>query len=105
MCRVNHGAGYVTWAGFAEDGFRLTADVDLLKWYASSTFAQRGFCSKCGSSMLFCSKRWPGEMHIALGALHGPLDRAPDAHVYHDQQVEWVLTDDSLEVINAEQPL
>jgi hypothetical protein len=100
MCRKEHGAGYVTWAGFVTDQFRLVSGEELLNWYQSSPQAQRAFCTQCGSSLLFRSERWPGEIHVALGCLDDPIDRQPQAHVFHDTRVDWVVIDEALESFN-----
>lgn len=100
MCRKEHGAGYVTWAGFEDERFEITAGEAQLKWYQSSTEAQRGFCKRCGSSMLFRSSRWPGEIHVALGCMDQAIDRDPQAHVYHDTRVNWVVIDEALDTFN-----
>lgn len=100
MCRKEHGAGYVTWAGFAAESLDIQSGKDVLQWYQSSAAAQRGFCAKCGSSMLFRSSRWPGEIHVALGCMDDPIDRQPQAHVYHDTRVDWVVIDEALDTFN-----
>jgi len=102
MCRKEHGAGYVTWAGFEESQFELLQGANQLIWYRSSAPAERGFCSQCGSSMLFRSQRWPGEIHVALGCLDGPIDRQPAAHIFHDSRVDWVAIDDALALYNPD---
>jgi len=99
-CRKAHGAGYVTWVGFDEDHFRLDEGQAQLHWYDSSKGAQRGFCTTCGSSLFFRSSRWPGEIHVALGCLDEPIDRRPEAHVFHDTHVDWMSLDDALAVVN-----
>ena len=96
MCRRYHGAGYVSWAGFSSDRFRITEGSESLSWYDSSEQAQRGFCSNCGSSMLFRSDRWPDEVHVALGVLDGPVDKPPQAHVFHENHVNWIVMDDTI---------
>jgi hypothetical protein len=100
MCRKEHGAGYVTWAGFPVEQFEVTDGEAGLNWYQSSPQAQRGFCSRCGSSLLFRSERWPGEIHVAIGVLDDPIDRAPQAHVFHDTRVDWVVIDEALDTFN-----
>ena len=65
----------------------------VLRWYASSAEASRGFCSRCGSPMLFRSSRWPGELHLARALLTTPADREPQAHVFWDTHVAWALPD------------
>jgi hypothetical protein len=100
MCRREHGAGYVTWVGFESTHFKLLSGDHHLSWYESSPGARRGFCSTCGSSMLFESERWADETHVALGCLDGPVDRAPHAHVFHDSHVNWMPLDEALQVFN-----
>ncbi len=94
MCRRAHGAGYVTWAGFESDHFILNKGDHHLKWYESSPGARRGFCGTCGSTMLFESQRWPGETHVALACIEGPIDREPAAHAFFDAHVHWMPIDD-----------
>jgi hypothetical protein len=96
MCRRAHGAGFVTWFGMQEDRFRIVRGEDRLVRFASSEHAWRGFCSTCGSTMLFAGDRWPGEMHVALACLDGELDRAPVANTYWDVHVPWVEGFDGL---------
>lgn len=93
MCRRAHGAGFVTWVGFAEDAVRIEDAQGLLRWYASSPGAQRGFCSRCGSPLFFRSERWAGELHIARALFDGPLEHAPQLHVHWDSHVDWALPD------------
>ena len=62
----------------------------------STPEAERGFCTHCGSSLLFRSSRWPGEIHVTVANLDGPLDRAPQAHVFWSAHVDWYVPDDAL---------
>ena len=96
MCRRNHGAAFVTWVGVEKSQFRLlTADASLTR-YGSSEFGVRSFCSRCGSS-LFCEvDRQPEAIDITLASLEGPIDRAPEMHVFFDTHVDWVELADSL---------
>ncbi len=95
MCQRAHGTALVTWVGVAESHFRLL-HADSLVWYRSSPPAQRGFCNRCGSTVFFRSERWPGEVHVTLANLDGPIDRAPKAHVYYDSHVDWLELGDEL---------
>ena len=99
MCRRSHGAGYVTWVGFASSKFLLRSGEEQLAWYASSPGARRGFCRACGSTMLFESERWAGETHVALACLDGPIDRQPQANVFFDAHVDWMPIDGTLKTI------
>ncbi len=95
-CRRAHGAAFVTWAGFASEQFALEPDSERPTWYDSSPGAQRGFCARCGSPMLFQSTRWPGEMHVARALFADPLDREPSAHVFYESHVPWLDVKDDL---------
>ena len=96
LCRRAHGAAFVTWAGIPEAQFRLTAGEQAMRWYRSTPEAERGFCTHCGASLLFRSSRWPGEIHVTVANLDGPLDRAPQAHVFWNAHVDWYVPDDAL---------
>lgn len=99
LCRRAHGAGYVTWAGFESDHFILKKGDHHLRWYESSQGARRGFCGTCGSTMLFESERWPGETHIAMACIDGPIDRIPGANAFFDNHVGWMPIDHGLEKV------
>jgi hypothetical protein len=101
MCRREHGAGYVTWVGFDDQQVELTGSDSALKWYESSSGAERGFCRSCGSSLFFRSRRWAGELHIALGCINDTIDRQPQANVFFDKHVDWMPIDDSLKQVDG----
>lgn len=100
MCRKAHGAGFVTWVGFESDQFQWTRGEETVRWHQSSAEARRAFCSECGSTMLFESKRWAGETHVAVGCLDGELDRKPQANVFISTHVDWMPLDESLKALD-----
>jgi len=95
LCQRAHGAGFVTWVGVEARQFVLLEDTSLV-WFASSPQAERGFCSRCGSSVLFRSSRWPGEIHVARACIAGAIDREPTAHVYTASKARWIELGDDL---------
>ena len=101
MCRKTHGAGYVTWVGYEQDQVSMKSGGELLTWFDSSPGAQRGFCSKCGSSIFFRSERWAGELHVALGCIDDRIDRDPQANVFFDEHVDWMPVDESLKQVDG----
>jgi hypothetical protein len=96
LCRRAHGAGYVTWVGVPASQFRMLSGDEVLRDYASSPQALRGFCAACGTTLFFRSTRWPDEVHVARAAFDGPIDREPAAHVFYDERVPWAPVDDAL---------
>jgi hypothetical protein len=94
MCRRAHAAALVTWIGFREEVVELQDAEAQLRWHASSPGAERGFCGRCGSPMLFRSQRWPGELHIARALCESGVDREPQVHVFWDSHVSWLSVGD-----------
>lgn len=92
-CQRAGGAAFVTWVGMDEHDCNIHDPHARLRWYRSSDQGERGFCNRCGSTLLFRSQRWPGELHITLANFNGPVDRAPEAHVFWDTRVPWVHLD------------
>ncbi len=95
MCQRSSGAAFVTWVGLDADHCTVDDPDHRLIWYHSSDLAERGFCSRCGSTLFFRSPRWPGELHLTLANFLGPVDRPPQAHVFWDTHVDWVTLDDN----------
>ena len=96
LCRRAHGAAFVTWVGMEEGKCHIEDGQRSLRWYRSSPEAERGFCSRCGSTLFFRSSRWPGELHVVLANFAGPIDRGPQAHVFFDDHVPWFEVVDDL---------
>ena len=94
MCRRPHGASFVTWTGVPPDRLTITAGEAHIASYQSSEHGVRKFCRVCGSQM-FCQVE-PEVVDIALAALHGPIDRAPEAHYYYDSRADWTEVNDDL---------
>jgi hypothetical protein len=95
MCRRAHGAGYVTWVSVPRAQFRIVRGEAELVRYRSSEAATRSFCRTCGSTLLFESERWAGEVHVARANL-GEIDRAPQVHAFYSDKADWVAVDDDL---------
>jgi hypothetical protein len=96
ICRRAHGAAFVTWVGMHEQQCIIEDGDNLLRWYDSSPGAQRGFCSRCGSTLFFRSNGWLGELHIVLANFVDQVDRAPQVHVFFDTHVDWYTVADHL---------
>ena len=95
MCQRSGGSAFVTWVGLDEDRCSISDPQGRMRWYKSSDLGERGFCGQCGSTLFFRSARWAGELHVTLANFNGPVDRAPQAHVFWDTHVDWVKLDDN----------
>ena len=97
MCQQAHGAAFVTWVGVPKNQFEFLSEEKHLNWYASSDEASRGYCNRCGTTLLFRSSRWDDEIHVTLANFEQPIDRTPSSHVFYDSHVKWVQLGDDLE--------
>lgn len=76
------------------DSFTLTQDAGL-KWYASSDWAKRGFCSDCGSS-LFYQLLSEDKINIAVGSLNDSTCVKPGRHIFcKDKGAYYELPNDA----------
>ena len=101
-CRRAHGAAFVTWVGFEREQFRFVSGEEQVTRYQTDTDAIRSFCNVCGSTMLYESPRWPGDVHIALAHLENEVDQSPSLHVYVDHRADWWEINDSLPQLGGE---
>lgn len=94
MCRRHSGALFATDVGFRVDYFTWLKGEPT--YYQSSEALQRGFCSRCGSTI---SARYLEDMNL-LVIPAGSLDRVesvrPECHIMTESQVPWLKIDDEL---------
>src|SRR3954469_14562944 len=74
-CRRHTGAPVSAYAGFEAVKVRFTRGTPTL--YVSSPGVKRGFCARCGSTLSYEGERWPGELHLHVGAFDDPAALAP----------------------------
>ena len=79
MCRRTHGH-VAAYSAVAKAGLVLTNTLGL-RWYASSTDARRGFCSRCGAS-LFWEHAHDDHVAISAGTLDSPTHLTTVGHVF-----------------------
>lgn len=66
-----------------------------LKWYTSSTWARRGFCDRCGSSLFYLQNE-SDQISIAAGCLDEPAGLVPGRHIFTvDKGDYYVIADDA----------
>ncbi|NOX49709.1 MAG: GFA family protein [Gammaproteobacteria bacterium] len=88
-CRRAHGASAVCWVGVATSQFEFDSGEVSLSWYRSSAASERGFCTTCGTRILFRSSKWPGEIHMALACMTIPHDLVATDVVFKDELPAW----------------
>lgn len=88
-CRRAHGASVVCWVGVKEPQFTIDSDESSLIWYQSSAESERGFCSTCGTRILFRSSKWPGEIHMAVACINTPHDLVSSGVGFKEEMPNW----------------
>ena len=66
------------------------------KYYQSSHFGQRGFCSHCGSRLIWTSSQHPDWTNLSVGCLDHPENAVPTSHSSVESQLPWYTFDDGL---------
>jgi len=95
MCRKAHGAAFASYAEAASRELRFTAGEHLVSRYRSSQTAQRSFCSRCGSNLLFEPDEAPDLVYVAAGGFDSELQLRPSSHIFVGSKAPWFdITDD-----------
>ena len=85
MCRK--ASGHYT-AATAVPTENLTITGDTLQWYRSSDYAERGFCSECGSSLFFrpFGKK---KTSIFVGSIDGDTGLQTDSQIWAEDKGDY----------------
>ena len=67
---------------------------DTLKWYRSSDFAKRGFCSECGSALFWDDGG--DQVSLNAGSLDQPTGLKLGAHIFVDDKPDYYEIEDDL---------
>lgn len=93
-CRRSHGASgpYTT---VVREQLALSDPEGLLRWFPgpqSVTAGERGFCSRCGSSLFW---RAPGQptVSVTAGTLDGETGLHTIQHIWDEQRADWEADD------------
>ena len=97
QCRRSSGH-FVAATGASSDRLTLTR-TDSLAWYASSDRAERGFCSRCGSSLFWRPRKGDASWtSIMAGTLDGPTHLKIAKHIFvADKGDYYAITDGAVQ--------
>ena len=99
MCQRWTGSVIATSAIIPKQNLRITKGEP--KYYQSSSHVDRGFCSDCGSPLIFRAiyEDW---LAIQTGTLDDPEVAPPSAHYGVEGTISWLGIDDNLPQIRTE---
>lgn len=94
-CQKQHGTAFATYCQTDKAGFRVLEGHDHIRHYASSEFAERGFCGTCGTKLTFTIRELPERIWIAAGAFDDDPGMVPGYHIFVGSRAPWYeITDD-----------
>ncbi len=96
ICQRSVGAPVFAWVAFPVEGVKFTGDEP--KRHRLSLIAERGFCQKCGSPVMWRSLKPEIGTYYAIptAILDNPEDFAPTWHGGIESQVAWLQIHDDL---------
>jgi hypothetical protein len=94
ICRKHTGAPIASFVHFPIDSFTWLKEQP--KRYRSSEFAERGFCSRCGSTVAMHEEVLSDRVQVAIGSLDQPDRVAVNDHVWTQDQISWFDVRDDL---------
>jgi len=90
QCMRSHG-NFAAYTNCAEDNISFI-NKSTLKWYNSSTFAKRGFCSRCGASMFYKIKK-SKNISIAAGMFNNPTKLKTYSNIFTKDKLDFYKLD------------
>ena len=90
QCRKTHG-NYATYTYCLKKNVTFISKKTL-KWYQSSTFVKRGFCSKCGASMFYKLLK-SKELDIAAGMFTNPTTMKTVSNIFTKDKLDYYELD------------
>ncbi|PGH20346.1 hypothetical protein AJ80_03614 [Polytolypa hystricis UAMH7299] len=91
QCRKASGSPYQTFASFPTPAITWDSNREP-KYFKSSSFARRGFCDRCGSSLLFQMDKSPEIISLAAGSIDDwdvKELRKPDVYYWLKEKATW----------------
>jgi hypothetical protein len=88
MCRRASGSPVVPWATFPKRRVEWLTEPPAR--YPSSAKAERGFCPRCGSALLFVFVAKEEWVDLTVGTFDDPDSLTPTHHIFTSTRVHWV---------------
>jgi hypothetical protein len=87
-CRKHSGAPASVFVAFEHKA--VTVVKGEITQFNSSPGVQRGFCSRCGSTLTCENERFPTEAHYHVGAFDRAAELKPTGHIFQEEQLPWL---------------
>jgi len=103
MCQRFSGGPVIFGVTFPKEAVRFTQGEPT--YYKSSPIAERGFCKRCGSSLMYkpLARRWTDWMFVFGGSLDNPELHTPVWHLGVESTIPWFVVDDELPRVRCDE--
>jgi hypothetical protein len=91
ICRGTTGAAAVAWFSVERTLFRFTEGEPTR--FKSTRRGTRGFCSHCGTQLIFETDDYPGEVDVTICSLDDPESVRPRDETWISSKLGWVALD------------
>ena len=93
QCMKTHG-NFASYTSTLEKNVKFI-NKKTLKWYNSSKFAKRGFCSECGASFFY--KKFKGDnISIAAGMFNNPTTLKTYCNIFTKGKLDYYKLDNRI---------
>lgn len=86
MCQKAVGGPFAVICPVLKSDFQVTRGK--LSWFKSSELARRGFCSECGTPMIFDYPEFP-DIGVMAGSFDNPSEVPPVVQYGNESRVSW----------------
>ena len=93
QCMKTHG-NFAAYTNSPEENITYISK-STLRWYHSSNFAKRGFCSKCGASVFYKIKK-SNNISISAGMFTNPTKLKTHSNIFIKDKLDFYKIDPGL---------
>jgi hypothetical protein len=95
MCQLNSGSPAMVFASVPSADYVVESGEEHVRRYPSSEKAERWFCARCGTPLLF--REHGGRTHdFSVATLDRPEAVSPEFHIFYDSRIAWAEAADAL---------
>ena len=93
-CRRHSGAPVSVFVAYERTAYRVTKG-EITKFESTPGKTQRGFCTRCGSTLTCETVGLPALTDFHVGAFDHPERFRPTRHIFPEEQLPWLIIADS----------
>jgi len=95
-CQLNSGSPAMAFATVPVGDYLYDQGEELVAHFASSSFGQRRFCSRCGTPLYVHVEHQSDTIDFSIATLDEPDAVAPGFHIFYASRIAWAPAGDTL---------